>query len=215
MSRSTSTLSVPGADVLRDLYVVQGLSMVDIGKRYERDPKTILYWMRKHGIPTRPRGSYTAVHLKPGHKMNLGRKRSPKECASIRAATIARGGVPYLRNGVHWLKGLPPSANPKWRGGITPERQTFYRSPEWKEACKAVWVRADAKCERCGKDHRLRDRRVEPKFHVHHIVSFQVVELRAEPSNLALLCRPCHLFVHSNANTAGEFLRELAEEEAA
>lgn len=217
MSRTTSTITVPNADVLRRLYVDEGLSMVDIGKRFERDPKTILYWMRKHGIPTRPRGSYVAVHFAPGHKRNLGRKRSPAEVASIRAATIARGAVPYLRNGVHWLAGQPPSANGRWKGGLTPERQAFYRSAEWKAACKAVWSRADAKCERCGKDHRMRDRKREPKFHVHHIVSFQVRELRAEPSNLALLCRDCHMFVHSKANTTCEFIREFErhDEEAA
>jgi len=46
------------------------------------------------------------------------------------------------------------------------------------------------------------------KFHVHHIVSFAVRELRAAVSNLALLCEDCHRFVHSNANTACEFLGE-------
>lgn len=32
------------------------------------------------------------------------------------------------------------------------------------------------------------------------------VELRAVPSNLALLCRPCHLWVHSRQNVNREFL---------
>lgn len=206
MSRTKSSVPVPSAAELRRLYVDQGVSMVDIGKACGRDPKTILYWMRQHGIQTRPRGSDARQHFPKGHKRSVGRVKSAAEREKIRAATIARGGVPYLRNGVHWLTGQPPSANGRWKGGATPERQAFYRSPEWKAACKAVWARADAKCERCGKDHRDRDRRTEPKFHIHHIVSFQVRELRAEPSNLALLCRPCHLFVHSNANGEREFL---------
>jgi len=89
---------------------------------------------------------------------------------------------------------LPPNARP------------FYQTPEWKKAVKAVCRRADAKCERCGVDHRKV--RKQMKFHVHHIVSFAVRELRAAVSNLALLCEDCHRFVHSNANTACEFLGE-------
>jgi hypothetical protein len=50
------------------------------------------------------------------------------------------------------------------------------------------------------------DRKTTPKFHVHHVWSFQLRETRANPVLMVLLCRPCHLFVHSNANTTREFL---------
>jgi predicted HNH restriction endonuclease len=115
------------------------------------------------------------------------------------------GRVPYLKNGVHWLKGRPSSDHPTWKGGITPERQSFYSSREWKTACVAVWKRADAKCERCKKDHRILGNR--GTFHVHHIVSFRVKRLRSKVSNLAILCAACHRFVHSKKNKKKEFLK--------
>jgi hypothetical protein len=206
VSATKSTIPRPDAATLRALYVDQGQGAPDIGKRFGRDPTTILKWLREAGIATRPRGSNPAVHFQPGHALSYGRKKSREEKRKIRDATVARGGVPYLRDGQHWLKDAPAEANPNWKGGITAERQAFYRSTEWKVACVVVWKRADAHCERCGADHRRRDRRTEPAFHVHHVVSFAIEALRADPANLALLCRPCHLFVHSAANVAQEFL---------
>jgi 5-methylcytosine-specific restriction endonuclease McrA len=132
----------------------------------------------------------------------------------IGAASLARGAVPYLRDGQHWLTGQPGSANGRWLGGVTPERQAFYRTDEWKTAVRAVWARADAHCERCGLDYRLvRD---EQTFHIHHIVGFAVRELRASVSNLALLCPACHRWVHGRQNLDGELLGDpLGAERAA
>lgn len=83
-------------------------------------------------------------------------------------------------------------------------------SDEWKESVKAVWARSDAKCERCGKDHRTIDRKIE-SFDIHHIISFQVREYRTIISNLVLLCEPCHYFVHSRKNVNREFLEKENE----
>lgn len=44
-------------------------------------------------------------------------------------------------------------------------------------------------------------------------MSFAVRELRAVVDNLVLLCRLCHLWVHSNANTQKLYLKEIMEKE--
>lgn len=214
MSRTLSTIERPPASLLWWLYVSEGMGCPEIARMYERDGKTVFWWLKQAGIQTRPRGSDKRVWLKPGHSMNLGRKRTASERQSIREATMRRGGVPYLRNGVHWLKDLPPDANPNWKGGATPERQEFCRSPEWKAAVRTVWRRANACCERCGLDWRTVDRKTTPTFPLHHIVSFAVRELRAVPSNLVLLCRPCHLWVHSRANVERQFLEQAERSQA-
>lgn len=206
MSATKSKIARPDVATLRRLYSDEKRGCPEIGRLYERDAKTVLWWLRQAGIPTRKRGQNKAVQFKKGERSRFaGRRHTPEALPKVREATIRRGGVPYLRNGQHWLKGQPPSANGRWLGGVTPERQAFYRSPEWKAACVIVWHRADARCERCGKDHRTIDRKKD-RFHVHHIVSFAVRALRAEPTNLALLCWDCHLFVHSKANVKREFL---------
>ena len=191
---------------LRQKYVGDGLDCVQIAALVHRDPKSVWNWLRGSNIKTRPRGMNHVLLPKDGSAFR-GKKHSNESKEKIRAARLADGHVPYLRNGVHHLKGKHGEATPNWKGGITPERQGFYASDEWKLACVKVWQRDDAKCQRCGLDHRLIDRTLI-KFHVHHIVSFKVRELRAEVSNLALLCDKCHRWVHSRANVNQDFIME-------
>lgn len=213
MSATKSAIPRPNPELLRQLYVDQSLGCPEIGRMFERDSKTVHYWLKVAGIPTRSRGSDARQHFKPGHQARVGSRHSVESRKKIGVATKLQGRVPYLRDGKHWLKGAEPSANPRWLGGATPERQAFYRSVEWKTACAAVWQRADAKCERCAADYRTANRKTE-RFHVHHIVSFQTVELRAEPLNLVLLCRSCHLWVHSKLNTARDYLQTEEQQQA-
>jgi hypothetical protein len=205
MSATRSRYARPGAERLASLYTDLGLSCPDIGWLYERDAKTVHHWLRQAGIPTRPRGSDPAQWLTSGDTRSFsGNKHSAESRARISVAS--KGRKPYLRNGQHWLHTVPADQNPNWKGGATPERQEFYRSAEWKVACVAVWQRANACCERCGLDWRAVDRSVTPTFHVHHVWSFQIRATRSHPALLVLLCRPCHLFVHSKANVTREFL---------
>jgi 5-methylcytosine-specific restriction endonuclease McrA len=92
--------------------------------------------------------------------------------------------------------------NPNWKGGVSAERQAFYSSQEWKTACSEVWKRDHAMCQRCKLDYDA-----GMPLHIHHIVSFADKALRAEPSNLVLLCEGCHHFVHSRKNVSCEFLK--------
>lgn len=212
MSATKSRYARPSGVELARLYTELGLSCPDIGWLYERDASTIRGWLIADGIPTRPRGSNAAVHFRKGARSAFaGRKHTPDSIAKVRAATISRGGVPYLRNGQHWLTGQPPEANPRWNGGATPERQEFYRSPEWKAAVRYVWTRDNACCRNCGKDWRTVDRAMEPTFHIHHVWSFQIAALRAHPAILVLLCRECHLWVHSKANVSRAWLPQDSE----
>lgn len=187
-------------------YLVEKLGCREIGEVVGRDAKTILYWLRKFDIPTRPRGHNRDQNLPNGRQPGWNHTEEAK--AKVGAASRARGAVPYLRNGKHWMDGLPSEQVPSWKGGVTPERQAFYSTDEWRIAVKAIWTRDDAKCQRCGLD--ARDFTAgSGKFHVHHIVSFAVEHLRAEPSNLILLCNECHYWVHSNENTEQDFISHL------
>ncbi|CAB3730674.1 HNH endonuclease [Paraburkholderia rhynchosiae] len=207
MSATKSRYPRPSNDELARLYTELGLSCPDIGWLYDRDASTVRGWLVAADISTRPRGSNAAVHFRKGERSAFaGRRHSPESIARVRAASIARGAVPYLRNGQHWLKGSLPEANPNWAGGATPERQEFYRSAEWKVVVRYVWARDNACCRNCGKDWRTVDRSTEQTFHIHHVWSFQISALRANPAILVLLCRQCHLWVHSNANVTRAWL---------
>ncbi len=188
---------------LFDQYVVKEKDCCQIAIIVNRDPKSVWNWLKDFNIPTRKRGSYwnkffTLRGRNPGFRQTEETKRK------IREARLRDGHVPYLRNGVHWLKGKRGPEVPNWKGGSTPERQAFYSSLEWKAVARKVWKRDKRICQRCG---RKKERGLS--FDIHHIVSFLCKKLRCVPSNLVLLCEPCHYWVHGKHNKKGLFLKAM------
>lgn len=192
---------------MRDQYETQGRDCVQIAKDLEIDPKTAWEWVRAVGIATRKRGfGHPQNYFVKGQRSGFaGHRHSAETRELVGIASRARNAVPYLKNGVHWLKGTAGAVNPHWRGGITPERQTFYRSPEWKACVKAVWKRDNGICRRCELDFRTVERQTQD-FALHHVDSFSIVERRADPDNVVLLCATCHYWTHSRQNTERLFL---------
>jgi len=191
---------------LIDQYITQGKDANQIAREVNRDGKSVWNWLSNYGIQTRPRGHDTS-HLPKDGSNWIGRKHKEESREKIKQASLKDGRVPYLKNGGHWLKGVEKEMHPNWKGGFTPERQAFYASEEWSNSVKAIWKRDNAICQKCGVSHNTRDKR--GTFHIHHIVSFMVSELRSEISNLVLLCKECHLFIHSKKNTTKEFIKEI------
>ncbi len=158
---------------LLEQYAKQGRSTGDIAKQFCVTEAAIMFWLRKHRI----------------------KRRSISEARKLKHWGAAGSDNPM------WNK--RGELNPRWLGGVTPERQSFYTSREWKVACSAVWKRDNATCQRCGLH---RSESPDVPFHIHHIESFAVKELRAVLSNLVLLCEICHDFVHSRRNVNREHL---------
>ncbi len=193
---------------LRQKYAVEGLTCPQIGLLTSRNPKAVWGWLKDFGIPTRPRGCNVGQLPKDGSQFK-GKHHTPATKESIRQARLRDGHVPYLKNGKHWMAGKPKEEHPNWKGGATPERQSFYSSPEWAECVKAVWKRDDAKCRKCGLDNRTVLRGMI-KFHIHHVDSFAIRERRAVLENLVLLCGDCHRWVHSKRNKKSLFIGRRA-----
>jgi predicted GIY-YIG superfamily endonuclease/RNA polymerase subunit RPABC4/transcription elongation factor Spt4 len=103
------------------------------------------------------------------------------------------------------MYGRTGELNPRWQGGISAERPLFYQSTEWKAACSEVWKRDGSSCRRCG-TARANGANGKSNLDVHHIVPFANKDLRAVTSNLVLLCKKCHRFVHSKRNVNREYL---------
>ena len=185
-------------------YIVEGLDCNEISKIVGRDSKRVWEWIRDYGIETRKRGKTDNWKHSIGVQRVLsdeGRQRLSENAKRSRALD---GRVPYLQNGVHHLKGKRGKDTPNWKGGVTGERQAVYGTLEWKAAVKAVWIRDNATCKRCGKYHNTDENR--GTFDIHHIIPFEVKELRCDVNNLVLLCESCHYFVHSKSNISREFL---------
>lgn len=153
-------------------YVVKFRSTKDIAKEFGCRDTNIQYFLAKFSIPTR----------------NTEEIRSIKYWGS--------------KGQTNPMYGRTKSRNPNWKGGITPERQDFYSSLEWKQFSKKIWRKYRGTCVRC----KMHQSKCENKFHIHHIKSFRYVELRMLESNVVLLCKECHSFVHSRKNINHEFI---------
>jgi len=190
-------------------YIDERLDATQIGLIVDRDPKSVWNWLVGYGIPTRQRGYASSAHwMQSGEPSAFkGRKHSSATRMRLQEIAIADGRVPFDPMIGPPLKGKRGAEVHTWKGGITPERQSFYSSVEWKESVKAVWTRDNAACQRC---YRLKNADRSISFDIHHIVSFACVELRAEVSNLVLLCEPCHYWVHSSENISMSFIKEIS-----
>lgn len=215
---------------LEQKYIKEGLSTYQISKIVNRNPKQVWHWLRGYQIPLRKHEWDTSLNEEiPYHNADWLREqyidqgRTASEIAvqfNVTDCTIRyflhRFNIPTrttaeTREKKYWgvngernpMYGRNGEANPRWRGGVSPERQAFYSSIEWTEAVKFVWKRDQGICQRCGAKPHSRS-----QFHIHHIISFAVRELRAEPTNLILLCATCHRWVHSNKNAKRDFIEE-------
>ncbi len=160
-------------DWLYDQYVQCRRSASDIAQEGGVGETAILYWLTKHKIKAR-----TMREIRANKHWGLSGVDNPM----------------WNRKG---------ELNPRWMGGITPERQAFYTSRKWKTACSFVWSRDKGTCRRCGI---IRSARLDLPFHIHHVQSFANKDLRADPINLVLLCEICHHFIHSKRNKDREYL---------
>jgi len=160
---------------LIDQYVLCRRSSADIANEYGVGDTAIQYWLKKHGIKGR-----TMSEIRKHQHWGASGSDNPM----------------WNRRG---------ELNPRWLGGVTPERQAFYTSQEWKDACSHVWKRDAATCQRCKL---YKEESNDMPFHIHHIESFANKELRADIKNLVLLCETCHQFVHSKRNINREYLPE-------
>jgi hypothetical protein len=185
-------------------YIILGKGANEIAKDIGRDPKRVWEWIRDYGIPTRKRGSDPNQHFKKGQESAFKGKHHTESAKKKLSLAQSKNSAWRGKFGKeHPRYGLKPKC---YKGGISPERQSVYGSREWKDAVKAVWKRDNATCQNCGK-HKSNHRDID--FDIHHIVSFANKELRCEPSNLVLLCEPCHYWVHSSKNTEKKFIKEI------
>jgi hypothetical protein len=200
-------------EVLRQLYVVEGLTSRQIAERIGVGFKTILRRLQRFGIETRLPGPERHLQLQDAgwlkEQYEAQRKSSTQIAGEIGAsATVVS----------HWIRkhGIKPRAcgnekgitfsqdvrarmsaakigvflgenNPNWRGGLVNPNQRLRVSSASKAWSLAV-RRRDGQCVECG---------AAGKLHAHHVKSWkQHPELRFEVSNGITLCPPCHQKAH-------------------
>lgn len=164
---------------LRQKYIAERMDCTEISRIVGRNSKQVWQWLRGYGIQTRPRGANGGAAMTAFKKGQVSPFKGKKQ---------KRG-----------------KDSPFWQGGVTPERQSFYASDEWKQVVGLVYERDRKCCRRCGTTQN-QAKIAGFKMHVHHIYPFALKDTRKSLGNLVLLCKPCHNFVHSKENGKREFL---------
>lgn len=217
-------------DWLYQKYVVEGLGTSKIGKLVKRDSKRVYEWLVDLEIPIRKRGWKNQLTGKLYQDKEWLRQKYQEEGISasdiakqfevteanilffMRRHNIPRRTISEARALKHWgspgelngMYGVCGENHPGWKGGHTSERQAFYNSEEWAIASRAVWIRDERTCQRCDKKKAWKD-----TFHIHHVVSFAIEELRADVDNLILFCAKCHRWVHGKENIEKLWIKEV------
>lgn len=184
-------------------YFELGKDCNQIAKEIGRDGKSIWNWFKGYGIKINKRGYNYEKNLCLDGSVWIGRNHSEETRELIRQKSIEDGRVPYLKNGKHWLHEVAKDSHPNWKGGISPERQILYATPEWMKLAIEVWSRDNNECQKCKRKHKKSER----AFHIHHIIPFKVKEHRMELDNMVLLCHKCHMWVHSKKNINKIFIK--------
>ena len=208
-------------------YSVEKLGTKQIGEIVGRHPKRVWEWLINLGIPTRAKWTGNSRYDKPYHDPEWLRSKyeSGDNTYSIAAEIgcspssidrwMRRFGIPR-RDSQESIRlsgrqrGLPGASNPmfgrrgvhhpNWKGGCTPDRQRIYSQEDWREVRKLVWDRDEETCQRCHLVRNYENRR-SVGYVLHHIASFSTYpERRTDPTNLIVLCRSCHTWVHSRSN---------------
>jgi len=128
----------------------------------------------------------------------------------LKRHSIPRRSVSSARALKHWgsvgeanpMFGKFGALNPRYVDGSSPERQRGYVQAQGRAFLRAVYKRDGYRCIKC------RSEKIKPNWlHVHHIAPWAGnAALRFNTDNAVTLCRPCHSWVHSKANIAGDFL---------
>jgi 5-methylcytosine-specific restriction endonuclease McrA len=147
---------------LRAEYEDAQKSAADIARENGCSENAILSWLKKHDIPRR---------------------------TVSQARAIKHWAVCGEQNGMYGRTG---NKNPRWKGGVSPERQCVYASSEWARAVVAVWDRDKGICSECGTENTNRRR-----MYIHHNLGFnEHPEARLDIDNLRLMCARCHSLLH-------------------
>ena len=116
------------------------------------------------------------------------------------ARAIKKWGLSGAANGMHGRTG---ALNPRYVDGSSPERQRLYVQGKGRAFLRTVYARDNFRCQKCSAPN------TGPRsLHAHHIRPWAGnPALRFDADNAVTLCRKCHSWVHSKANTEREFIR--------
>jgi transposase-like protein len=202
-------------------FLEEGLSLREIGRRVGRDPSTVGYWVRKHGLFANghskhaPRGGVARERLVALVEQGLTRAQMASElgCSTSTVAHwLRKHGLKSIRARQTFVATSEREAigtcRTHGRTRFIREGRGYYRCKacrkqrvvEWRRRAKLKLVaEAGGRCLLCGYD------RCPGALHFHHLdpslkgfglasrgLTKSIARLREEASKCVLLCSNCH-----------------------
>ena len=130
---------------------------------------------------------------------NTGKKQSEATRQKKREIALRLGSKPPQLQ--HTWTG---NKHPRWKGGLTPERQKDFRSPEYLAFVKSVLERDNYTCQRCGAKNGTG---YHVALQVHHKIPYaERPDLRYDIDNGVTLCFDCHNLTKSKRPKTVDFV---------
>jgi len=179
-------------ELLRELYIEQELSSLEIAERYGVADHTIRDALRRNGIEVRTTGKSlrtdTPDELKDEQTLRrLYKKEGKSEAEIAELLDVSQCSVNYFRRRHGIEANEPPSGREHYN--YKPETESLDYGDNWHEKRRETLERDGYECQACGADGE------DCYLDVHHIrpiKTFDVPERANTLDNLVCLCRSCH-----------------------
>lgn len=179
-------------ELLRELYVEQGLSSMDISERFDVTDTTIRHNLKRYNIPVRSTQESHWMKSPPElrdkeklQELYHGKGLTNTEIANRVGVSGSTVTMWRHRHGIDANE--PPSGPEHWKWKENPDSIDY--GDNWHHQRKAARDRDDDTCQICGKESNERHLDVH---HIRPIKSFDSLEDANTLDNLITLCRSCH-----------------------
>lgn len=197
------------ADWLRERYLEQGATTVEIADELGCTARTVNAWMHKHDIDCPWKLPETAQNkLSNPDWLRWAYEVRDRHVEDIADELRCSTGYLYEQLGRHDITGfdMVGEDHPMWNGG------EYAYGEGWSEGTReAIRDRDDRECRLCGMSSDEHHEKHGMKLHVHHIVKARNVERserRNDHENLITLCATCHVIAEETAPELPEGIDE-------
>lgn len=203
--KAPATDELTDVTLLREMYIEKGLDAHEVAAKLGCHKQSVLYWLHKHGIETRPRQEPAVSELEEEELMEwlyVDQRKTQREIAAELGCRTGNVGYWLRKHGIETRDGPNTGIeSAHWRGGHSTYHAVLalIRDEPWSTTTERIRDRNDHICQMCREERAPTDRALD----VHHIPGLMDGGCNADEL-LTSLCNECH-------KKAEHYLRTIPE----